>query len=62
MKLKALQDRFPIPMPKDPNYQAALQAIYNSPEYKQLFALAGYSTAQSAPAGNRPPIGSFKTK
>jgi hypothetical protein len=62
MKLKALQDRFPIPMPKDPNYQAALQAIYNSPEYKQLFALAGYSTTQSAPAGNRPPIGSFQTK
>jgi hypothetical protein len=51
MKLKALQDRFPIPMPKDPNYQAALQAIYNSPEYRQLFALAGYSTAQSAPTG-----------
>jgi hypothetical protein len=61
MKLKALQERFPIPMPKDPSYQAALQAIYNSPEYKQLFALAGYSipTAPSAPAGNRPPIGSF---
>jgi hypothetical protein len=63
MKLKSLQDRFPIPMPKDPNYQAALQAIYNAPEYKQLFALAGYSQpqtqTQTAPAGNRPPIGSF---
>jgi hypothetical protein len=61
VKLKALQERFPIPMPKDPNYQAALQAIYNSPEYKQLFVLSGYTQpqTQTAPAGNRPPIGTF---
>jgi hypothetical protein len=66
VKLKALQDRFPIPMPKDPNYQAALQSIYNDPVYKQLFALSGYTQpttqTQTAPAGNRPPIGSFQTK
>jgi len=63
VKLKALQDRFPIPMPKDPNYQAALQSIYNDPVYKQLFALSGYTQpttqTQTAPAGNRPPIGTF---
>jgi len=53
VKLKALQDRFPIPMPKDPNYQAALQSIYNDPVYKQLFALSGYTqpTTQAAPTG-----------
>ena len=64
VKLKALQERFPIPMPKDPNYQAALQSIYNDPVYQQLFTLAGYTKpqTQTAPAGNRPPIGSFKTQ
>lgn len=64
MQLRSLEKRFPIPMPNDPNYQAALQAIYNSPEYQQLFALSGYTrpSTQTAPAGNRPPIGSFKTK
>jgi hypothetical protein len=53
VKLKALQDRFPIPMPKDPNYQAALQSIYNDPVYQQLFALSGYTKpqTQAAPTG-----------
>ena len=53
MRLKALESRFPVPMPKDPNYQAALQSIYNSPEYKEMYMLAfpNLAKAQSAPTG-----------
>jgi hypothetical protein len=62
-KFKDLEKMYPIAMPKDPGYQAALQAIYNDPVYKQLFALSGYTQpttqTQTAPAGNRPPIGTF---
>jgi hypothetical protein len=61
-----LKIKYPFPMPKDPGYQAALQAIYNNPIYKQLYAIGfpalSQQTQQTAPAGNRPPIGSFQTK
>jgi len=62
-KFKDLEKMYPIAMPKDPGYQAALQAIYNDPVYKHLFSLSGYTQpttqTQTAPAGNRQPIGTF---
>ena len=62
-KFKDLEKMYPIAMPKDPGYQAALQSIYNDPVYKHLFSLSGYTQpttqTQTAPAGNRPPIGTF---
>jgi len=62
MKLKALQDKYPVPMPKDPGYQAAMQAIYNDPVYKELYAMAFPNLVKnqpSAPTGNRPPLSTF---
>jgi hypothetical protein len=62
MKLKALQDKYPVPMPKDPGYQAAMQAIYNDPVYKELYAMAFPNLVKNqsaAPTGNRPPLSTF---
>ena len=62
MKLKALQDKYPVPMPKDPGYQAAMQSIYNDPVYKELYAMAFPNLVKnqpSAPTGNRPPLSTF---
>lgn len=62
-QMENLKVRFPVPMPKDPAYQAALKAIYDNPIYKELYSIGFPSLArqQTAPssAENRPPIGTF---
>lgn len=62
MKLKALQDKYPVPMPKDPGYQAAMQSIYNDPVYKELYAMAFPNLVKNQPSastGTRPPLSTF---
>jgi hypothetical protein len=56
--------KYPIPMPKDPGYQAAERAMKEDPVLRELYVrgfptLANIQPTQTAPAGNKPPIGTF---
>lgn len=57
------QKLYPIPMPKDPGYQAALKALENDPVRKELYALAFPNLAKqqvtATPTGTRPPLSTF---
>ena len=52
-QMENLKARFPVPLPKDPAYQAALKAIYDNPIYKELYSIGFPSLAkqQATPTG-----------
>lgn len=51
------QKQYPIPMPKDPGYQAALREMQNDPVLKELYAQAFPNLAKTQPTT---PIGAVK--